>query len=217
VGSYDAAYGINDHGDVSFEASFLCSNSGAGSPGVYLEGVGTYCIQDLLTTPNWVIHAATFDNDINNNGQILVRGNNPTTGESGALLLTPAGPLPPPSAPENLTAVVHEADIQQPWNAVQLGWTDTSFNEKGFAIERRISGSDTWTEIDTVGTNTQSHNDTNLELGVTYEYRVFAVGLGGDSTSSNLLRQHRPALRLIRKRQLLFLYHRLMANRLKAV
>ena len=162
IGSYDAAYGINDNGDVTFEASFLCSSGGVAAPVVFLEGIGRYCIADLLADPNWTLVGATFDNDINNSGQILVTGSNSVTGESGAVLLTPAGPLAPPAAPQNLAAVTHEADAQQPWNAIQLSWIDSSVNETGFRVERRLSGASSWSTIATVGASTQTYNDTNI-------------------------------------------------------
>ena len=186
IGSFDAAYGINDDGDVSFEASFLCSG-GAASPGVFLDGIGTYCIQDLLADQNWVLHAATFNNDINNSDQILVSGSHAITGESGAVLLSLAGPLAPPAAPQNLAAIVHEADAQQPWNAIVLSWTDSSSNETGFRIERRISGDTAWVEIATVSAGTQSYSDRDIGSGITYDYQVIATGLAGDSVPSNII------------------------------
>jgi len=183
IGSQDAAYGINDAGDVTFSASFLCS--GVAAPVVFLEGVGTFCIEDLLTDTNWLLIAPLHDSDINNIGQIVVSGENQVTGEIGALLLTPAGFLPSPTAPENLTAAAHAATGQQPWNSIELGWTDTSHNEKGFRIERRVQGGVAWSETDTVNTNTQSFRDLSVDTGVTYEYRVVAFSLSGDSLPSN--------------------------------
>lgn len=115
---------------------------------------------------------------MNEAGQLVGRG----TG--GALLLTPLGPMQPPLAPSNLTAIPHATTWTQPWNSIFLEWDDNSTTEEHFRIERRLSATTEWTAIkETVNL---SYHDTEVELGLMYDYRVFAVGLGGDSAPSNI-------------------------------
>jgi hypothetical protein len=85
------------------------------------------------------------------------------------------GDMPP--APTNLTAVPHEPTWQQPWNAITL--------TQGFYVERRVSGTGAWVEIKSNGSNTQLW-DTTVALGVTYDYRVRAKGIGGFSDYSKI-------------------------------
>lgn len=189
-GSNDAAYGINDAGDVTFSGSFLCS--GATAPLVYLEGTGTYCLEDLLLNSEWQLIAPSFDSDINNSGQIIASASNQITGETGAVLLSVAGDLPPPSAPVDLAALPHDATASQPWISIELSWTDTSSNEEGFRVERSQDGV-VWEVVGTVGSNVSSYSDRSVAPGMTYDYRVFAVGLAGDSLASNIATATAPA------------------------
>ncbi|MDH5257286.1 MAG: DUF3466 family protein, partial [Gammaproteobacteria bacterium] len=183
-GSEDAAHGINDAGDVALSASYSCSN-GVASPVVFLETIGTFCVQDLITNKDWSLIAPSYGNKINLDRQMILTGQNRITGEFGTVMLTPIGDFPPPTAAENLAAVAIDGDWQQPYNRIELAWTDTSSNENGFRIERAPFNG-TWEAIDTAGINATSYKDLTIELGVTYEYRVTAFGLGGDSLSSNI-------------------------------
>ena len=73
----------------------------------------------------------------------------------------------PPSAPTNLTATA-VSPVR-----INLSWTDTSNNETGFRIERRIvAGS--WSPLATVGANTTSYPDTSATPETPYYYRVIA-------------------------------------------
>jgi hypothetical protein len=84
-----------------------------------------------------------------------------------------------PSAPTNLTATAASS------SAVSLRWTDNSTNETSFKIERSTDGL-AFTEITTVGTNTNTYTDSNgLTESTTYYYRVRASNSGGDSEYSN--------------------------------
>ena len=62
---------------------------------------------------------------------------------------------------------------------ITLTWKDNTESEDGFLIERRESGSQTWTQIASVGQNVTSYTnayvtDGTLRGGVTYCYRVRA-------------------------------------------
>ncbi|MBO8131042.1 MAG: T9SS type A sorting domain-containing protein [Candidatus Marinimicrobia bacterium] len=58
-------------------------------------------------------------------------------------------------------------------NSVKLTWDDNSTNEKGFVIERKEEGGD-FVAIDTVGADTTSFLDSNLDNFKTFQYRVYA-------------------------------------------
>lgn len=84
---------------------------------------------------------------------------------------TPAGDLP--DAPANLKATATK-------DSITLTWTDYSYNETGFKIERR-AGTGNFTQIATVGKNVTSYTNTGLSTNNTYEYRVRAYNSYGDS------------------------------------
>ena len=119
---------------------------------------------------------------------------NSTSGETGGVLLTPAGSLPAPSAPANLQGVSHPATRMEPYNAINLSWENTSSLTRGYELERRQVGSAT---LDAArphpARHPTSHTDTTVGVGITYEYRVRATGLGGASAWSNSVTVTSPA------------------------
>jgi len=66
-----------------------------------------------------------------------------------------------------------------------LAWTDTSFNETGFVVERRIASLPTYAAVATLGPNMNGYLDQNLPAGVTYCYRVSAFNSAGMSGYTN--------------------------------
>ena len=62
-----------------------------------------------------------------------------------------------------------------------LSWTDTSNNEDGFAIERRLQTDTTFAEITQVAANVVTYEDTTVDKGTTYCYRVRAFNAAGNS------------------------------------
>ncbi len=73
------------------------------------------------------------------------------------------------------------------YDQVNLSWTDSNDDESGFRIERReinpIPGD--WELAGQAGENATSFSDTGLSGATTYEYRVVAFNLYGDSPASN--------------------------------
>jgi len=114
--------------------------------------------------------------------------NNANTGQSGGVLLTPSGVLPPPTAPANLQGVSHPATRMEPYNSINLTWQNTSSLSKGYELERSQSGSNQWIRLSLTPPGTATnHTDTTVGVAITYNYRVRAIGLGGASPWSNLV------------------------------
>ncbi|MFC0878583.1 T9SS type A sorting domain-containing protein [Saccharicrinis sp. FJH2] len=63
--------------------------------------------------------------------------------------------------------------------AILLRWTDNSFNEDGFIVERGTDGS--FVAVDTVKAGTNIYVDRNLNSSTTYQYRLKAYNSGGSS------------------------------------
>ena len=100
-----------------------------------------------------------------------VGGNSPYS--SAVTVATPA--LTTPSDPSGMSATANG------WAEILLTWTDNSSNEDGFKIERRPSGG-TFTEVATTGPNVTSFTEENgLTANSTYEYRVRAYNVAGNS------------------------------------
>jgi len=57
---------------------------------------------------------------------------------------------------------------------VRLNWTDNSFNENGFKIERAPAGANNWTTLDSVDVDIVTFTDASLSEGNVYQYRVSA-------------------------------------------
>ena len=82
-GPYNGASDINDLGDVTMTLNLVAY--------VRLEGRGSFVIQDAIvnTVGQWFPYTNAAAS-INNAGELVISASNPATGESGALLLTPA-------------------------------------------------------------------------------------------------------------------------------
>ena len=85
----------------------------------------------------------------------------------------------PPQAPTRLTATAVSS------SRIDLAWQDTSTNEKGFRIERRVGGTGDWVEIGTVATNVTTFLDEGLGPLTTHHYRVRVFNITGASVLSN--------------------------------
>jgi len=76
--------------------------------------------------------------------------------------------------------------------AVELTWYDNSNNEQGFAIERKSEYEPWWKEIDRVGPNFTSYDDSDVWPDTFYYYRVRAYNPSGYSSYSNIKRVYVP-------------------------
>ncbi|MBI5099602.1 MAG: right-handed parallel beta-helix repeat-containing protein [Nitrospirae bacterium] len=84
-----------------------------------------------------------------------------------------------PQSPSDLTATVISS------SQVNLSWTDNSYNESGFKIERKTGSNGIYNQIAAVGANVATYSDTALTPETTYFYRVMAYNSIGDSAYSN--------------------------------
>jgi transcriptional regulator CtsR len=80
-----------------------------------------------------------------------------------------------PQAPGGLTALT----ISQ--TQIDIAWADSSNNEAGFKIERKIGTTGTFTLLTTVGANVTSYSDLGLTANTKYTYRLRAYNAGGNS------------------------------------
>jgi hypothetical protein len=184
---YTAASSINNQGDIGY---------GELGAGLYLDGLGVYALGSLLdpavSGAGWAITGSGAK--INDQRAVATVASNSKTGESGGVLLTPSGALPPPTAPANLQGVAHPGTRTEPYNSINLTWENTSSLTRGYELQRRAVGTNNWTSLALTppGTAT-SHTDTTVGVGITYEYRVAAGGLGGNSPWSNIATVTAPA------------------------
>ncbi len=84
-----------------------------------------------------------------------------------------------PQAPSNLTTTAVST------SQINLSWQDNAYDESGFKIERKTGSGGTYSEIATVGANTTNYQNTGLQSGTNYYYRVRAYNYWGDSGYSN--------------------------------
>lgn len=67
----------------------------------------------------------------------------------------------------------------------RLTWIDSSDNEDGFKIERKVGTAGTYVRLAVVGVNTTTYTDTETVSGTVYCYHVQAFNTAGDSPFSN--------------------------------
>lgn len=70
---------------------------------------------------------------------------------------------------------------------VRLIWSDMANNERFFYLERRISGTGPWSVRATLPYNSTAYTDSQVQRGVTYDYRVRANNPLGYSAYSNVV------------------------------
>lgn len=89
------------------------------------------------------------------------------------------GPTPPEAAPTNLEA------FSPAGNQVYLNWTDESYMETLFRIERSDDGGNTYNLLAKTSLNTTSYIDESCEINKEYFYRIKAVNPAGASDYSD--------------------------------
>ena len=177
---YTVASSINAGGDIGY---------GELGAGVYLAGLGTYAVNDLLSAATLEAGWAITGNggEINDQRAYATLGRNSLTGQSGGVLLTPLGVQAAPSAPANLRGVAHTGTMMEPYNSIDLTWENTSLLTRSYELQRSPTGTGNWSTLTLTPPGTATnHTDTTVGVGITYDYRVRAVGIGGNSPWSNV-------------------------------
>ncbi|MFC1521355.1 fibronectin type III domain-containing protein [Elusimicrobiota bacterium] len=80
-----------------------------------------------------------------------------------------------PVAPIGLTAIPASS------SQIGLSWADSSDNEDGFKIERKVNVGGSYSQINTTQANATAYSNTGLTLGNTYFYRIRAYNGEGNS------------------------------------
>jgi hypothetical protein len=81
----------------------------------------------------------------------------------------------PPNAPSALSVA------SLGYTSLRLTWQDNSDNETGFVVERSDDGGSSYSPVHTTAANTTTWDDTGLDEGTAYWYRVLARNDVGDS------------------------------------
>lgn len=188
---YTVVNDINNRGDIGW---------GELGGGIYFDGLGNFALGSLLdpatAAAGWVI---TGNGCLLNDQRVVATfGRNTVTAQTGAVLLTPSGQLPPPAAPTNLTATAHPATSSQPYVSINLAWTNSDVRlTSTYQLERRTSGQATWISIPLVPPGMSTfHQDTTVAPATTYDYRVRAVGVAGPGPWSAIATATSPATAL---------------------
>ena len=85
-----------------------------------------------------------------------------------------------PTSPTNLSATAASS------SKVNLSWSDNSYGEDGFKIERRTGAGGIYSQIAFTPANTTSYSDTGLDELTTYYYRVSAyLGINSSDFSAD--------------------------------
>lgn len=86
---------------------------------------------------------------------------------------------PPPATPTNLAVSIISS------TQLNLSWTDNSNTESSYVVERKIGMDGNYSLVTTLPADSTSFQDTNLQKGVLYYYRVAASNNFGKSAYSN--------------------------------
>lgn len=116
----------------------------------------------------------------NGSDAFAFKANDGTIDSNIATVIVTVQPQPAnPGAPSNLTAT---------WisdSKIRIQWTDNSFDEQGFRIERKANNETVFTQLATVLMRSVLYDDIAVLTDEKYTYRVRAVGTVGDSGPSN--------------------------------
>ncbi len=97
----------------------------------------------------------------------------------------------PPAGPFSIIGILDTSDPDGP--RINLTWTDRSFYETGYELERSINDPDNWTVIATLPADTRTYTDTSIAQGFNYYYRIRAFNDYGASAYSTVRQVDFPA------------------------
>jgi fibronectin type 3 domain-containing protein len=133
--------------------------------GTTAENVVTFADQQVRAGRRYVYRVRAF-NEAGNSAY------------SNTAAVTVPGETGAPAAPRELNAEL-AGELR-----VKITWNDVA-DEKGYKVERRLDGTDAWTQIGTTAPNVTTFVDERVDAGRTYIYRVRAFNEAGDSSYSN--------------------------------
>ncbi|MGK7944854.1 MAG: hypothetical protein AB4058_10340, partial [Microcystaceae cyanobacterium] len=135
------------HGGTELKSVAITHNSlmqGSGEPG-YFGGYDIHNYGHLNAwnrTPGWIGTTKAQNNHLIDSAFIANKATRGVKTEAGGMRdIIITDPIDPVSAPINVTAT-----IQPEQDSIKITWEDTTANEIGFRVERRIEGG-TWTAI----------------------------------------------------------------------
>ncbi len=96
-------------------------------------------------------------------------------------VVEPPTPKPAPNAPGNLVATVTSGTAP----VVSLSWVDGGGEKTGFRIERR-DGEGSYLPLTPLPPSANTFLDVTVRSARVYQYRVFAIGPGGESAPSSI-------------------------------
>ena len=117
-----------------------------------------------------------------------VSASNSAGTSSASNVATATTPATIPAVPSGLALTVASP------GQINLAWTDNSFNETGFVVERQVGGgSGSWTVLTTTLAGVANFADSGLAESTQYAYRVSASNSAGRSSVSNVATAATPA------------------------
>lgn len=89
----------------------------------------------------------------------------------------------PPTAPTFNTLTL-DRDNTTGVKTATLSWTDNSFSEDSFSIERSVGNNSSYQALATLSANTTQYVDSTISVNTTYFYRIKATNQAGETTST---------------------------------
>jgi titin len=162
-------------GDISFTVSPATVGGMLDATLTLVNSSGT-----TITSANTTSLGETINASVSAGQYFLIVGSKGSAGDLGQYTLTGTIETNPNfvAAPANVTATLSSG-------SVSVAWTDMSWNEVEFSVERSSDGGSNFSEIGTTGANTAVYNDSDVEVGTTYIYRVKAISDVDESNYSS--------------------------------
>jgi titin len=152
-------------GDISFTVSPAAAGGMLDATLALVNSSGT-----TITSANTTSLGETINASVSAGQYFLMVASKGSTGDIGQYTLSGTIVTNPNfvAAPANVTATASNG-------AVSLTWTDMSWNEVEFSIERSDDGGSIFSQVGTTGANTAAYSDADVDVGSTYIYRIKAI------------------------------------------
>jgi lysophospholipase L1-like esterase/fibronectin type 3 domain-containing protein len=158
----------------------LAWNDVIGETGFRVErapgGTTNWASVGIVPRDNWVFTDTGLAASTTYKYRVIATSRNGDSAASNVVTSTTAA-LPPPVAPNGLTAVAVSS------SRIDVGWQDVA-GESGYRVQRSLNGVSGWVQVGTTAQDVVSFSDTGLAASTTYFYRVVASNGSGDSAPS---------------------------------